>query len=86
MVEIGTVCLYVMLICCRTVLETLFFRRILGSVTVERIIMDMSQVKEYIISSLIMERIIMDRSQVTEYIIPFLTMKRIVMDRSQVND
>jgi hypothetical protein len=28
----------------RTVLETLFFRRILGSVTVERVIMDMSQV------------------------------------------
>jgi hypothetical protein len=32
----------------RTVLETLFFRRILVSVTVERVIMDMSQVLEYI--------------------------------------
>jgi hypothetical protein len=32
----------------RTVLETLFFRRILGSVTVERVIMDMSQVLEYV--------------------------------------
>jgi hypothetical protein len=31
----------------RTVLESLFFRRILGTVTVERILMDMSQVREY---------------------------------------
>jgi hypothetical protein len=42
----------------RTVLETLFFRRILGSVTVERVIMDMSQVRMYI----------MDMPQVRKYI------------------
>jgi hypothetical protein len=39
----------------RTVLETLFFRRILGSVTVERVIMDMSQVLEYIRDILLVE-------------------------------
>jgi hypothetical protein len=41
----------------RTVLETLFFRRILGSVTVERVIMDMSQVLEYIRNISQIERI-----------------------------